>query len=306
MTTRKTALLSVTAFLLLVCIIQGITGAINPVKIIKTSAEPDAITISKDGNNIEIVKKIDGWYVGKNDYLANKSEVERMIKEIQEIKVLDKIGRLGSSDNDEKYSLTEGKATIVRAYKGGKELQTLMLGKTSSTNSQTYGSVAGKKDILLLSGNLTSVFGKAEEDLRTKTVFAVEENEITGASVTMGAKSWTLNKISKKGGESEWSISGIPEFPVNADEAKRWIQNVAFMNISSWIDDSTALPANKLTSFQLITKGDPVNVDIYEQKAGDKTKYIGTCSRTVHKFELTKAQTEKFTKDPESLKLTQE
>ena len=74
------------------------------------------------------------------------------------------------------------------------------------------------------------------------------------------------------------------------------------MNITSWIDDGTALPKDKLVSFNLFTNSETVSVDIFEQKNGDETKYYGTCSRTPHKFELTKTQTEKFTKNPETLK----
>ena len=64
MKTRKIALLAVFAFLLAVCIIQGITGAISPVKTIKTDVEPDAITITKDGKTIELTKNGFGWQVG--------------------------------------------------------------------------------------------------------------------------------------------------------------------------------------------------------------------------------------------------
>ena len=80
MTTRKITLLAVFAFLLVVCIVQGITGAINPVKTIKTDAEPDAITISKDGKTVELTKNGFGWQVGSENYIANKSDVEKMIK----------------------------------------------------------------------------------------------------------------------------------------------------------------------------------------------------------------------------------
>ena len=173
MRTRKIALLAVFAFLLAVCIIQGITGAISPVKTIKTDAEPDAITITKDGKTIELTKNGFGWQVGSDNYIANKYDVEKMIKEIQEVKILDKIARLGNTDNDEKYSLSESRATFVRAFKDGKEIQSLMLGKTSPTGSQTYGSVSGKKDNYLFSGNLLSTFDKTEESLRSKTVYAI-------------------------------------------------------------------------------------------------------------------------------------
>lgn len=304
MTTRKITLLAVFAFLLVVCIVQGITGAINPVKTIKTDAEPDAITISKDGKTIELTKNGFGWQVGSENYIANKSDVEKMIKEIQEVKILDKIARLGNAENDEKYNLSESRATFVRAFKDGKEIQSLMLGKTSPTGSQTYGSVSGKKDIFLFSGNLISIFDKTEESLRSKTVYSIEENMITGANVEMGAQNWTLTKEPGKNAKDSglWKISGTSDFEIDSNEAKKWIQNVAFMNISSWIDDGTALPKEKLVSFKLFTTSETVSVEIYEQKNGDETKYYGTCSRTPHKFELTKTQTEKFTKNPETLK----
>lgn len=303
MSTRKISLLAVFTFLLLVCIFQAVKGSINPVKIIKTDADPDAFTITKDGTNIEVLKRNNIWYVGNDDYLANKSDVEKMTKEIKEIKILDKIGRLGNAENDEKYNLSEGKYVLVKAFKGGKEIQTMLLGKTSSTGAQTYAAVAGNKDICLLSGNVLSVFSKSEEELRGKTVYAVEENEITGACVKTGNSELTVTKTSKKNEEDTYSLSGSDSFELDNSETKKWIQNVAFLNINSWIDDSTILPANKLTSFELYTKNETIKVDIYEEKNGDTTKYTGTCSRTKHKFELTKGQTEKFAKNLKDLKI---
>ena len=304
MTTRKITLLAVFAFLLAVCIIQGITGTINPVKTLKTDAEPDAITISKDGKTVELSKNGFGWQVGPDNYIANKSDVEKMIKEIQEVKILDKIARLGNAENDEKYNLSESRATFVRAFKDGKEIQSLMLGKTSPTGSQTYGSVSGKKDIFLFSGNLISTFDKTEESLRSKTVYSIEENMITGANVEMDTQNWTLTKESEKSAKNSdsWKISGTSDFEIDPGEAKKWIQNVAYMNISTWVDDATVLPKKKLVSFKLYTTSETVSVEIYEEKVGDDSVYYGICSRTPHKFELTKAQTEKFTRNPETLK----
>lgn len=301
--TRKIVLLVIFVFLLAICIIQGIVGSINPVKTIKTDSEPDAITITKDTNTIELVKKNNTWFVGKDNYIANKSDVERMIKEISEIKILDKIARLGNAENDEKYSLSESKKTVVKTFKDGKEIQSFALGKTSSTGSQTYATVNDKKDIYLISGNVLSAFSKSEVDLRGKTVYTIDENEIKSVNVTKGAKNWTLAKSaeSSKKDSDVWTISGIPEFTVDSEEAKKWIQNIAFLNISNWIDDSTALPANKIVSFKINTTSETVSVDIYEQKVGEE-KYISTCSKTPHKFELTKSQIDKFTKDPETLK----
>lgn len=304
MTTRKITLLSVFTFLFIVCVVQVILGNISPVKTIKTEVSPDAITISKDGNSIELIKKNNTWFVGPESYIANKSDVENMIRSVQEIKILDKIGKSGNEETDEKYSLSDSKATFVRIFKDGKEAQSIKIGKTSSTNSQTYGCVAGKKDIYLISGNLVSTFGKSADSLRGKTVFSVEEKDINSVNVTAGASSWSLTKTSKKG-EGEWAYMG-PEADIALDNSavNSWIRNIAFMNINSWADDNMSLPANKLVSFQLNTATNgQIYVDLYEVKAGEETKFYGTCSTTTHKFELTKAQTEKFTKNINELKI---
>lgn len=307
MTNRKITLLSVCAALLAICIIQGIFGAIDPVKTIKTDASPDEITITAAGETIELSIKNNLWYVGNDGYLANKADVDSMIKALQQIKVLDKVGRFGTI-LDERYELSDEKAKTVTAKKAGKEIASIKIGKTSSTGSQTYALVNGKGDILLLSGNLSSIFGKSAVDLRSKTIYTVDEKNVQSATVTMGAKTWGIENTAKAGEKNNWVFTGTnPGFELDQDLAQAWIQNVCFLNINSWISDSTSLPANKLTSFQLVTKsGETIFVDIYEKKAGDNTQYIGTSSATTHKFDLTKYLTEKFTKNCEDLKVKAE
>ncbi|MBQ5999579.1 MAG: DUF4340 domain-containing protein [Treponema sp.] len=307
MKTRKIVLLAVSAFLLCVCIAQGITGSISPVKTIKTDAEPDTITISNSNNSVTLTHKNNFWYVGNNNYIASDTEVDNMIKAVKEIKILDKIGKFGSA-LDERYNLTDEKATTVIATKDGKEIASLRIGKASATGSQTYACINGKTDILLLSGNLTSTFGKDEASLRSKTVYTVEEENVAAAEITMGTRTWGLENSAKKGEKALWQITGnSSKVELDQDAAQAWIRNICFLNINSWIDDSTALPANKLTSFSLkTTGGETILVDIYEKKAGNDTQYIGTCSRTPHKFELTKYLTEKFTKQLDELKVKAE
>lgn len=307
MTKRKITLLAVAAALLVICIIQGITGAINPVKTIKTDLTPDEITITSGNDTITLSIKNNSWYVGTDGYLATKSDVEAMIKAVQQIKVLDKVGKVGSA-TDDRYELSDEKAKTVRASKAGKEIASIRIGKASSTGSQTYALVNGKNDILLLSGNLSSTFGKTEKDLRSKTVYTVEENNVKSATVTMGTKTWGLENTAKAGEKNNWILTGnVPTIEIDQNLAQSWIQNVCFLNINSWISDSTELPPNKLTSFRLDTKsGETILVDIYEKGTDDNKQYIGTTSASLHKFDLTKYLTEKFAKDVEELKVKAE
>ena len=136
MTTRKIVLLAVFFALLAVCIVQGVLGSINPVKIIKTDATPDTITISTATEQTVLSLNNGSWFIGDDNYVATKTDVDSMIKAIKEIKVLDKVGRVGSAQ-DEKYNLTDEKARTVTAVKAGKEIAVIRIGKTTSTNAQT-------------------------------------------------------------------------------------------------------------------------------------------------------------------------
>lgn len=296
MTTRKIVLLAIFFALLAVCIVQGVLGSINPVKIIKTDATPDTITISTATEQTVLSLNNGSWFIGDDNYVATKTDVDSMIKAIKEIKVLDKVGRVGSAQ-DEKYNLTDEKARTVTAVKAGKEIAVIRIGKTTSTNAQTYACVNGKNDIYLLSGNLVSTFSKSAAELRSKTIYTVEENDFVSAQVTKGSRTWGIEK--NPNDKNSWILTGAaPEMQLDQELARSWVQSICFMNINSWIDDGTPLPANKLTSFQMqIKSGATIVVDIYEQPAGDDTKYIGTCNLTPHKFDLTKYLTEKFAKD---------
>ncbi len=305
MTQRKIILIVVCALLACDCIIQGILANISPVKTIKTDLSPDTITIQSAAETTVLTAGANGWSINTDNYLATKSDVDAMLKALKEVKVLDKVGKIGNADYDARYNLTDEKAKTVTATKDGKQIAALRIGKASSTGSQTYATVNGAKDIVLVSGNLTSTFGKSAVELRAKTVYSIEENAVAAAQITMGAKTWGLQNTAKAGDKAVWALTGnVPAIELDQDAAQSWIRNVCFLNVNSWLDDSAALPPNKLTSFTLTTtSGETVFVDIYEKKAGDDTQYIGTCSRTPHKFDLTKYLTEKFTKDYEELKV---
>ncbi len=304
----KLVLLSSIGILLIICIIQFILAARNPVKTLKLNEGFDSITVEKSGGKIEFLLDGSDWYVGTGDFKANLPDIDNITGNLKEIKILDTIGRLSSDEQNARYDLNEDKAITVTASKNGKVLRTVKIGKASSTGSQTYITVGNSKDINLVSGNLYSLFNKSEEDYRSKSVFSIKGSSISGVSVTPQKDAWSVSKsvpsegTDSSGGEVSWSFAGTAS-ALEADTSKVnvWLGQISNCTAASWLDDSKALPTKKEVSVEIDGTEGKITVDIYSEKDGERTKYIATSNKTAHKFELSESTAKRYIKNASEL-----
>ena len=296
--TRKIVLLSCIGVLLLICIFQAILSGRNPVKTLKLDDGFDLITINKGGETIEL--SLDGadWYVGKDDFKANSTDISSITSNLKEIKVLDTIGRLASEEFNERYDLNDEKAIVVKASKGGKEVRSVKIGKASSTGSQTYITVGSSKDILLVSGNLNSIFGKSEDALKSKTVYSITGSNVNGVTVATSTESWGANRSTDENGSVVWNFTGSASgSESDSSKVNTWVGQLASLNASSWVSASKTLPSKKEVSVEIESSEGKITVDVYSEKDGDKTKYYGVSNKTSHKFELSESTAKRFIKN---------
>ena len=303
MKTRKIILLAACAVLLCVCVVQGITGLKNPVKTFTLNDSPDKITISGDGLDVLLTLKVNTWYVGTDNFSVNKADADRIVNAVKEVKVLNSIGRTGNELLEERYGLGESKAIKVSAFKNGKELRTITVGKTSSTGAQSYIVFGGNKEIFLASSNLRSAFDKSADDLRSKNVYSVTKSDITAISVTSGDGTWGIERKIGEDNKIEWTANGIAAgTEIDTSKADSWLQQLSSLNVSSWLPNDTVFPSEKDVEVELTTAGEKVSVTLYKQGSGDDVKYFCTGSKSSHKFELTKSAAEKYLKPAADLK----
>lgn len=306
MTKRKLILLIVTGVLFVIALLQSILGNLSPVKTIKLDTEPDKITVTSSSNSYELTKKNGTWYVGTDNFEAKKTEVNQMIKAVQEIKVLEKVGSASNEMLEERFDLLDSKAIVVTASKQDKELRTLKIGKSTSTGSQSYATLDSKKDVYLISGNLSNIFNKTSDSLRSEYIYEVSSKDITSISVSKNANTWTLERTNKPNQDSEWKGSGTAENLV-LDNAKvdAWVNQIATLKVSKWLEDDVNVPSNKEVQVQFTINGQVTDIAIYKEGIGDNAKYICVCNRTPHKAELSKITATKFIKDANELKKTE-
>ena len=305
MNKRKIILLSATGILLCVYILQVILAGKNSVKMFTLKEEPVSYSILANGETVVLSKENDIWTAGNGKdkkYKANAGFADNIQSNVMEIKSLDVVSHSDSEAVLERYGLGDGAIKAAAMDKNGREVKTLLIGKESSTGSQTYVKIDSGKDIYLVSGALKSVFGKSLEELRSKEVYRFDGKEIAKVEVNSPAGNWVFETKNSSGEKPEWTVSGTDE---KLDDSKidSWINSLAILNVETW-RNTEMMPRIAGTSVTIYKGTQTIQVSIY-QIAGEEegeAQYIGTCSETPYTFTLNKYMAGKFLKSIEELK----
>ncbi|MBC6718958.1 DUF4340 domain-containing protein [Treponema sp. Marseille-Q4130] len=292
MSKRKIILLTACVLLLGIYIAQLASSLRSSVKNKTLGADPDKLTIENASAVIELAKSDDGWTVGERRYKADTNTVDALVNAVKNIRVLDTVAQAGSDAVDERYEIDKTNAIVVKAYKGNELVRTLTIGKTSSTGSQSYLTLDGKKDIYLVSGTLRDTFKKDVAALRSKSVYAVDTSDLTAVSESMGS---TVLSIVKSGDPAAWTASGGTA-SVDAEKAANWAASLTRLNADSWLDDDFVLPPVSESVTVITAGGKAITVSVYKEGDGDDAKYYGTCSETPYKFSLSRYSAGKYLK----------
>lgn len=292
MSKRKIILLTACVLLLGIYIAQLASSLRSSVKNKTLGADPDKLTIENAGTLIELVKSDDGWTIGEKRYKADTNTIDGLVNAVKNIRVLDTVAQAGSDAVDERYEIDKANAIVVKAYKGNELVRTLTIGKASSTGSQSYLTLDGKKDIYLVSGTLRDTFKKDVAALRSKVVYAVDTSDLTAVSESMGS---TVLSIVKSGDPAAWTATGGAA-NVDAEKAASWAASLAVLNADSWLDDDFVLPPVSESVTVITAGGKAITVSVYKEGDGDEAKYYGTCSETPYKFSLSRYSAGKYLK----------
>ena len=292
MSKRKIILLTACVLLLGIYIAQLASSLRSSVKNKTLVADPDKLTIENASAVIELAKSDDGWTVGERRYKADTNTVDALVNAVKNIRVLDTVAQAGNNMVDERYEIDKTNAIVVKAYKGNELVRTLTIGKASSTGSQSYLTLDGKKDICLVSGTLRDTFKKDVAALRSKVVYAVDTSDLTAVSESMGS---TVLSIVKSGDPAAWTATGST-VGVDAEKAANWAASLTRLNADSWLDDDFVLPAASESVTVITAGGKAITVSVYKEGDGDEAKYYGTCSETPYKFSLSLYSAGKYLK----------
>jgi hypothetical protein len=151
----------------------------------------DSIKIVNNKKTLSIVKKDKKWLIGKENYPADSSAVERMINKVKNIKITDLISKQAFYGT---YDLTPVKGTSVTIKTKNKVQRKLLIGKKASTGQQTYIRYNDKKSVYLMTGASSQDFMKTVDNLRDKKIFAISKRAIKEFSVNYRGRTFSFYK----------------------------------------------------------------------------------------------------------------
>jgi len=305
MKTRKIVLIVADLLLLIVGIVQIIAANRSTVKSFTFSEEPDTILIEKYDGTLNLAKDGDKWLINSEKYEALESNVDSMLSYAKNISALDKVAKLSNELVSQKYEFDENNAIKVTLSAGGKVLRSFTLGKDASTGIQCYATIGDSDDIYLVNGDYRNVFDKTVDQLRSKTVYAVEAIDISYVTVTPAdGESWSISRQ----GEAEdlvWSVSGS-NITLDSTKASEWFTSLNNLVTTKWhgtSDDLGGIPYSKVEigSPSKIVKLDFYLVPADPEVEGSSDLYYGKCSESKYWFEVPGYSMSKFQKTPEDL-----
>ncbi len=306
MKTRKLVLIIADALLLAVCIIQLVLGARDTTKYFTMKDQPDALEITTPSEKISLYKDGDEWVIGDKKYPASLSVVDSFIDALSNVRALDKVGSTSSSNEAEKYELTDALKITVTAKLGDKVLRTLEIGKTAVSSSQCYATVDGAKDIFLLSGGIRDTFDTSIAAVRTSIVLNLDATEITTVSVTDDSdKTWGVSRMGS-GSDIAWNTIGAEEgFELDTMAAANWLNSFASLSTRDWYDDNATLEGTKKVTAKITCAYKDITVEIFalpKANENDAQQYYGRCSQTPYLFKVNQSTVDNYLKTLDEMK----
>jgi hypothetical protein len=260
MSKRVVVSLIIIAVLLLLLVIGKRRKTVDVPEIKKWEGTAEEILISKGDSRVRIFKKNGKWVLNEQEYLADKTAVEKLEKKINEIKVIDLISE---KPHYGRYDLDDEKAIRVIATKDGVPQRDLRIGKKSSTGMQTYVKFSDRPEIYLISGKLTDDFGKKVSDLRDKVIFKVVKSGIESLRLTYKGEKLTFLKIKEEVKEEKAVDEGKKE-----DKKGKKVKEV-----EKWIcKEYKGLKLNENTIDSILNSFNPLKADTFTDRNKDSLR----------------------------------
>lgn len=303
MKTRKLVLIIADVLLLAICIIQCAISSHDTTKYFDLKDTPDMIVIdTPEEKEITVVCENEEWFVGKDKFPANQKIVDEFLEAVKSIRVLDKVGSANNDANLDRYELNDVKKTVVTVSKDGKVLRTLTIGKEAVSDSQSYITVDGGKDIYLATGSLPYVFDIITSAIRSEVVFNYDSAEISDVTVTKvggneNGKSWSVSRMGS-GEDVVWNVTPN-EIEVDSEKTASWFSSIASMSTKNWYEEKDIPAAEQILSVKIGHNFTSTTVDIFALPKEESVPqaYYAKCSDVPYTFALGSEYVERFQKN---------
>ncbi|MBN1847517.1 MAG: DUF4340 domain-containing protein [Deltaproteobacteria bacterium] len=149
------------------------------------------IEITKKEGVLLLNKKDNEWHISPQGYLLDKSNMDSILEIIGDL-TMDSL--VSESKNYFQYDLVEDKKISVKAWNGETPVREFDIGKIGPSFQHTFVKLKDDPRVFLARQAFRSRFDQTVDNLRDKTVLALEKTEIQGIDIHTSGKSITLMK----------------------------------------------------------------------------------------------------------------
>jgi hypothetical protein len=309
--------LGIIAIILIYLILSNVKWKSGDIPSITKLDNIDEMLISKLDKQIKIFNKDNKWLINNEGYPADPEIVNKLEKEIKDIKITDFISK---GPHYFKYDLIPEKAIRVIAKKSGAVKRDILIGKVSSTNRNTYIKFADNGKVYLADGNLFNEYNKEISDIREKQIYKIERKDIEWLELTYQGARLTFDKKIEEIKETEQNPATNAK--VKIDKKKKTVEKWVcreFNNISLDTNKvnyfADAFSSVKADSFPDIQKKDikgmecrvkgkayGKEIELVINSKKDKENYYCTSTESPYAFVMREYEAKKYFKNLKDFK----
>jgi hypothetical protein len=200
-----------------------------------TTGKITRVEITTPDETINLTKSDGSWKVGQRPYPASQRLVDSMLDAISGLEVS---ALASQSKNYARYSLDEASAIRVKAWEGDSLARSFSIGKSASTQSNTFITLQDRPEIYLSEQNLRMTFDKSADMFRDKAVLSFSMDAVQSISLAKGADTLELKKEASEGEEAKKQVWKDSEGTDMADsEVKNLLRPLHALKCQSYIED---------------------------------------------------------------------
>ena len=195
---------------------------------------------SKAKGEISLRKKADGWVVAvnKKTYAADPAVIDNLLATTAKIRIESIVSR--SPGKFQAFEVDAENGVDVRIDDAAqKSLAHFVVGKSGPDLFSTYLRLADAQQVVLASGMLKMAFDRELKDWRNKTIFSLNQQEITGYQAA-GDMQYQL----QKGANSAWEVTAPEKFAPKKEIVEDCLKTIAALNAADFAE-------GRLQDFQL-------------------------------------------------------
>ncbi len=160
--------------------------------------EISGIVIDGDGKEIKIRKEKDKWFIGAENFLADKYKVGKMVDFLKKPVLMTVVSE---SKDYLRYGLDEKKQTKVKVLSGEKVLRIVDVGNPAGVQNYTFIRLGDDEKVYDAREDLRDIFVTEMDEIRDKGVISFKADEVESISFNGDGNDWTFTRKAQPQGE---------------------------------------------------------------------------------------------------------